>query len=188
LLKRLPNCTVWGCDISEAAIAITLGNARRHGVHERLTLAHGDWKKILPNNFDVVVSNPPYIPSSLAPSSMASVTDLKGSKHKDESRNRTKQVLQPEIHFEPKEALFAGEDGLDFYKQFAQILPKHFSPTANQPDNILAAFEIGDNQEQDVLSIFKNNGWRNLQIKYDINGMPRVLTALPSIQASPPRG
>ena len=179
LLKRLPNARVWACDISETAITLATGNARRHGVHERLKLVHGDWKKVLPKDFDVIVSNPPYIPNRL---------DNKASKE-----------LAPEIYFEPKEALFAGEDGLDFYRQFAQILPRHFSSgsdnaikaglsdhavterLSNKPNtaNKLAAFEIGDGQEEAVTSIFKKQGWTNIQIKKDINNLPRVLIATP---------
>ena len=169
LLMRLPECTVWGCDISEAAINTTLGNARRHNVHERLTLVHGDWKKILPKDFDVIVSNPPYVPSSL------------GKKNND-----GQSALEPEIYFEPHEALFTGgEDGLDFYRQFAQILPAHFLDACEQPaaeqtkPAAFAGFEIGDGQEQAVLSIFEQNGWQNLQIENDVNGLARVLAALP---------
>jgi release factor glutamine methyltransferase len=183
LLKRLPECTAWGCDTSEVAIATTLGNARRHDVHERLTLVHGDWEKVLPHDFNVIVSNPPYLPLSL------------------------QEDMQPEISFEPKSALFDGsEDGLSFYRQFAEKLPAHFAGRCNplirnmgsvnlaptqasplQENEGFAAFEIGDKQEQPVLDIFKQSGWQNLSISHDINGLPRVLTASPPCP-SPPRG
>ncbi len=167
LLKRLPNCTVWACDISQAAIATALGNARRHDVHNRLTLVRGDWRKILPNDFDVIVSNPPYIPNALSDA--------------DKS-------LQPEIYFEPQEALFAGVDGLDFYREFAALLPKHYkksdkgkSDKEKNETKLLGAFEIGDKQEESVLSIFQNHGWQNLEIKNDIHGLPRVITIYPPV-------
>jgi len=187
LLKRLPNCTVWACDISEAAIAVSLGNARRHGVHERLTLIHGDWRKILPNDFDVIVSNPPYVPSSLQSQPLANFTGTKKAK-KNKQAEVNRQILQPEIHFEPKEALFAGEDGLDFYRQFASQLPGHFStnkpfsdqqpPTATDKGRCFGVFEFGDGQEEAVQSIFKKHGWQDLQIKKDTNNLARVLTAI----------
>ncbi len=188
LLKRLPNCKVWGCDISEAAIAITLGNARKHGVHERLTVVHGDWKKTLPNNFDVIVSNPPYIPIDLAPPGLYPIAEpgkldpFGNFKH----MVATKKELQPELRYEPKEALFAGKDGLDFYRDFAKKLPEHFSDP--QKKQLFAAFEIGDNQEEQVLTIFKEKHWQNLEIKKDINGLPRVITANPPQSVSPPQG
>ncbi len=169
LLTRLPECTVWGCDISEVAINTTLGNARRHNVHERLTLVHGDWKKILPNDFDVIVSNPPYVPSSLR-----------------EKNNDGQLALQLEIYFEPREALFTGgEDGLDFYRQFAQRLPAHFSKASAQSStpkrklDSFASFEIGDGQEKNVLEIFTKCGWGNLAIERDINNLSRVFVASP---------
>ena len=173
LLKRLPECTVWACDISEIAITLTLGNARRHNVHERLTLVHGDWKKVLPDNFDVIVSNPPYLPLSL--------------------QTGQQSKLQPELAFEPKPALFDGsEDGLSFYRQFAEKLSIHFvgantggyNPPLQRNEEItsFAAFEIGDKQEQSVLEIFKQKSWQNLSISRDINGLPRVFTASPDIK------
>ncbi len=164
LLKRLPYCKVWACDISQAAITTALGNARRHGVHERLTLVLGDWHKVLPNNFDVIVSNPPYVSSLLSPKL---------------AKNQTK--LQREIYFEPEEALYAGEDGLDFYRDFARILPKHYKKAkeGEKEINLFGAFEIGDGQEQSVLSIFKNNGWQKLESRKDVNGLPRVVAGIP---------
>jgi release factor glutamine methyltransferase len=168
LLKRLPNCKVWACDISQTAITTALGNARRHGVHERLTLVHGDWRKALPNDFDVIISNPPYVSSLLNPKHM---------KHK----NKLATKLQPEIYFEPEEALYAGEDGLDFYRDFAAILPGHYkkAKAGTKELNLFGAFEIGDNQEQSVISIFKSHGWQKLESKNDVNGLPRVITGIP---------
>jgi len=176
LLKRLPNCKVWACDISQAAITTAWGNARRHGVHERLTLVHGDWRKVLPNDFDVIVSNPPYVSSGLNCSSA-----LESNKGQKENAAQRRKQLEPEIFYEPKEALFAGEDGLDFYRDFARVLPRHYKKAKEGEAEIslLGAFEIGDKQEQSVLAIFKNNGWQNLQSKKDINGLPRVILGNP---------
>jgi len=166
LLKRLPECTVWACDISETAITTTLGNARRHNVHDRLTLVHGDWKKVLPHNLNVVVSNPPYLPLSL--------------------QQDMQSALQPEVTFEPKSALFDGsEDGLGFYRQFAEKLPAHFAGAhaaplqGNELSTPFAAFEIGDKQERSVSDIFKQSDWQDLSIARDIHGLPRVLTTSP---------
>jgi release factor glutamine methyltransferase len=159
LLKRLPECHAWGCDISDTAIALTLGNARRHNVQERLTLVHGDWKKVLPNDFDIIVSNPPYLP-------LPSPTEEKSD-------------LQPELAFEPKTALFDGSnDGLSFYKQFAEKLPAHFR-TENPTQSPFVALEIGDNQSNNILDIFKKQDWKNLEIIDDVNGLARLLLASP---------
>jgi release factor glutamine methyltransferase len=185
LLKRLPNCTVWACDISQTAITVALGNARRHNVHDRLTLVHGDWKKILPNNFDVIVSNPPYVSSSLKKEKTGIVS--KQTYNKQMLENMRNKKLEEEIHYEPEEALFAGDDGLDFYRDFAATLPKHFKKSDSEQNEIcknklygLGAFEIGDEQKESVLFIFKNHGWQNLDIKKDINGLERVLIGSPS--------
>jgi release factor glutamine methyltransferase len=149
LLKKFPNARGWGCDISEKAISLTEKNARAHGVEDRLELVGASWTDVLPTGFDVIVSNPPYIPQS---------------KRAD---------LAPEIAlFEPVEALFVeDEDGLSYFRSFASGLPKHFAERGG-----FLALECGDNQSLAVLNLLRRHGFKNLKIHRDTNNLPRVVT------------
>jgi release factor glutamine methyltransferase len=151
LLKKLNNAYLWACDVSPRAIAVTQQNASHYGVSERIKLVLGDWRHKLPDNLDVIVANPPYIP------------------------RQQKANLAPEIAWhEPDNALFTDDqDGLSFYRDFAQFLPSHFKANSS-----FGAFEIGDNQSERIYDLFAVANWRQIKIHLDLNGMPRVLTAL----------
>jgi release factor glutamine methyltransferase len=151
LLSRLSNCRVFACDVNAKAAELTLVNAKRHQVSDRLELALGDWREVLPHGFDVIVSNPPYI--SL----------------------RQKSLLAKEIlEHEPYEALFDGEgDGLSFYRGFASLLTGHFKNA-----NGWLACEIGDHMARQIQIIFEDHGWREVAIHRDIHDLARVLTAV----------
>ncbi|MBX9693335.1 MAG: peptide chain release factor N(5)-glutamine methyltransferase, partial [Cyanobacteria bacterium] len=101
ILSRLANSQVVAADISRAAVAITKENALRHGVINRLEVVHTESWWELEGEFDAIVSNPPYIPSSKA------------------------AELQPEVALhEPSTALFGGdEDGLEFYRHLVDRAP-----------------------------------------------------------------
>lgn len=94
--------------------------------------------------FDVIVSNPPYLTKS----------DMEN--------------LQREVTFEPKSALFGGNDGLDYYRKLLNIHAKNF--------NGLFAVEIGIGEEQAVMEIFKENGLYP-SLEKDLNGIYRVVYA-----------
>lgn len=117
LAAELPRARVVATDLSPAALAVAAGNARRHGVSERLRYIAADWTPCFRRpSFDLVVSNPPYVP------------------HEDAPR------LSPEVRdFEPAAALFAGEAGL------AEIRRLLAAATA-LPEGAFFAFEIGDGQ------------------------------------------
>jgi release factor glutamine methyltransferase len=149
LLRKFPNARGWGCDISEKAVRLTEKNARAHGVEDRLELVCASWTDALPSGFDVIVSNPPYIPQSKQAS------------------------LAPEIAlFEPAEALFVeDEDGLTYFRGFASELPKHFAEGGG-----LLALECGDDQSLSVLNLLRRQGFKNLKIHRDPNNLPRVVS------------
>ena len=150
LLKELANCYIFACDISTTAIETTSENARHHGVSDRLELVCGDWRNVLPDGFDAIIANPPYV--SLG----------------------ARQSLAVEIsQHEPPAALFDTDaDGMSFYRVAATQVPAHLNKTAG-----FIAFEFGDGQAADVQSIFENHGWRNATVHKDVNGLPRVITA-----------
>ncbi len=150
LLKLRSDARIWAADISALAVALTLKNARRQGVEDRLHLMCGDWLECRPPEpVNMLVSNPPYIPSSQRPG------------------------LPPEVaDWEPEAALFGpDEDGLGFFRQLSAE-----GKGLVLPGGVLAV-EVGDGQAQAVCEIFQANGWLQREIHTDLNKLPRVVSA-----------
>lgn len=103
-------------------------------------------RKTYDTKFDILVSNPPYI------------------------RTLDIDKLQNEVKKEPISALDGGEDGLIFYRSIAE---KWFSKLS---DRALVAVEIGINQENQVIDIFKQHGLYDIKISKDLNGINRVIS------------
>lgn len=122
LLAALPEATGVGTDISEAALAVARGNARRHGVDSRARFQAAEWLQGMGGaRFDVVVSNPPYI-------ARATIADL-----------------DPEVaRYEPIEALDGGPDGLEAYRAIIGAVASVLSPGG------LLVLEIGLGQAEPV--------------------------------------
>ncbi len=148
LLIEKPKAKVFGVDISDKAIEVSLKNARLYGVRSRYFILKGDWLTPFKKGaFDVVLSNPPYISN-------------------DEYFTLERDVRD----FEPKEALLAGEKGLDFCEK----LLKHGDEIL-KPGGFLI-FEIGYNQYQEVKNLLKLFNW-NFQFFKDLSGHYRVVKA-----------
>jgi release factor glutamine methyltransferase len=145
-IKKLrPGAEVWAADISEAALSLAKENAERLGAEVKFV--RGDlFSPVTGEKFHVIVSNPPYIPESL--------------------RGR----LQAEVEREPALALFAGDDGLDFYRRIAQEAPAHLLPGGR------LCLEIGDGQGAAVKALLYEK-FADIQILNDLNGLPRVVSA-----------
>lgn len=138
LASRL-STSVIGVDLSPAALEIAHENARAHEVAIELALADGIAWLESATSTDLVVTNPPYV--------------------------GVRDALQPEIRdFEPGLALFAGEDGLEFFRRLARI--------GTRP-GILT--EIGMGQEDAVSTMFTEAGWRLIESRRDLAGIVRVL-------------
>lgn len=127
IAKSCPNAHVWMVEKSEQAFSYLLENIRLNSV-QNVTPLLGDISdpEILPANvrFDLILSNPPYIPSGELPG------------------------LQREVHWEPSSALDGGADGLDFYRLIASVYPKRAVPGG------WIGVEFGDGQEQAVQALF----------------------------------
>lgn len=145
-IKKLrPGAEVWAADISEAALSLAKENAERLGAEVKFV--RGDlFSPVTGEKFHVIVSNPPYIPESL--------------------RGR----LQAEVEREPALALFAGDDGLVFYRRIVQEAPAHLLPGGR------LCLEIGDGQGDAVKALLYEE-FADIQILNDLNGLPRVVSA-----------
>jgi release factor glutamine methyltransferase len=146
LLHELPNATGVGVDTSESALAVAHENAHALGLTERAKFRRGDWDEGIEPGFDIVLSNPPYIPSG----------DIDG--------------LQPEVaSFEPRLALDGGVDGLDSYRRLAPAAARLLRPSG------LAAFEIGIGQGDSVRRIMVSAGLRHIATARDLAAVERCL-------------
>lgn len=145
LAKNLPNAQVSGVEQSPEAIALAQQNVERHGV--RVTLFEGSlFEPFADQRFDLIVSNPPYIPTA----------DL--------------ETLQPEVReYEPWVALDGGADGLDFYRIIVPAAPEHLNPGG------WLMVELGIGQAESVLGMFEKAGFGDCFTAKDPNGIDRVV-------------
>jgi release factor glutamine methyltransferase len=146
LLHELPAATGIGIDASPSALAVARGNAEHLGLAERARFEHGDWDAGLAPGFDVVVSNPPYVPRG----------EIDG--------------LQPEVaQFEPRLALDGGVDGLDAYRCLLPAAHRLLSAGG------WAAFEIGLGQSDSVIALGRAAGLDHLATAADLGGVERCV-------------
>ena len=145
-IKKLrPGAEVTATDISDAALSLAKENAEK--LNAEIRFIRGDlFSPLAGEKYDVIVSNPPYIPDAL--------------------RGR----LQAEVEREPALALFAGDDGLDFYRRIAAEAPAHLLPGGR------LCLEIGDGQGGAVKA-FLYEEFTDIQVLNDLNGLPRVVSA-----------
>lgn len=149
LLER-PEARAVALDISLDALALARQNARAHEVLPRLSLLASDWLTALgPTEFDLVLSNPPYLAIGEAPHLPPTVRD-----------------------HDPRRALFAGDDGLAAIRQLLASVPVYLRQGG------LLVFEIGFGQAEAVRSeILTRPVWRFLKIEPDLEGIPRICVA-----------
>jgi release factor glutamine methyltransferase len=157
LLSELPRASGLGIDRSGEALAIAESNAELLGLTERAAFREGDWGDGLVGPFDLIVSNPPYV--ALA----------------DAAR------LAPEVRaFEPKEALFAGADGLSAYRALVPDCARLLA------EDGVACLEIGQGQGAAVAAIASRHGLRLLASRPDLAGIERCLVFRPAASACSP--
>jgi release factor glutamine methyltransferase len=149
LLQELPGATGVGSDLSHAALAIARRNAARLGVGSRARLVESDWTAGIDGQFDVIVSNPPYIPS-------AGIV-----------------ALAPEIRdHEPRLALDGGPDGLDPYRRILPGLARFCGPRA------LVVFEVGEGQSDEVAKLLIQNGFADVAAHDDLARIARCVSGV----------
>lgn len=160
LVARNPGLQAVAVDKAAAAVELTAKNAYHNGVLASVHCVLADALDFLEEHpaaiggeqgngdaYDVIVSNPPYVPS----------TEL--------------ECLPPEIRHEPVLSLDGGVDGLDFYRAVVPLLRRHVRPGG------LAAFEIGADQGLAVKALFRAEGFVDVRITRDYSELDRVVTA-----------
>ena len=145
LAKYVENTLIYASDISENALKIAEENATRNLVN--VVFFKSDvFKNIIPAfQFDVIVSNPPYIETKVIPE------------------------LSKEVRSEPELALDGGEDGLKFYREIIKNAKEYLT------ENGYLVFEIGYDQRESVMTLLKDNGYKNIYSKKDLAGNDRVV-------------
>jgi len=143
-----PEIQVTALDCSESALEVARGNARRNGVADRVMCLAGDLEALPAGPFEMIVSNPPYIPTK----------DWQG--------------LMPEVRdHEPRLALDGGGDGLDAYRQLARQACRILVPGG------WLLVEVGIDQAKEVSTLFKAAGLKEIGQRDDYAGIPRVVMA-----------
>jgi release factor glutamine methyltransferase len=150
ILAERPKAKGLGVDVSEEALAVARDNAAQLGLEGRTALLRSDWTTGLADeSFDLVVSNPPYIPTD------------------DIAR------LQPEVRdHDPRLALDGGPEGLDAYRLLAPEIIRVLRPAG------MFAVEVGVGQADDVAALFREAGAEALAVHNDLATHPRVVAGV----------
>lgn len=150
MIAKLTDCQIIGLDISSDALNIALDNASRLNLFNKAIFRKSDiFSNVKPGeSFDIIISNPPYIPPS------------------------ERENIQAEVKFDPENALFTtDEKGLEFYEKITNEAPK----ILNKGGYLL--FELGIDQSKDVKSFLVTNGFKDIEIIKDLAGIDRVICA-----------
>jgi release factor glutamine methyltransferase len=148
LLADRPEAQGLGCDISGAALAVAARNAQSLGVQDRASFQLSDWFSALQGQFDLIVSNPPYIAA-------AEMADL------------ARDVRD----WEPHLALTPGGDGLQPYR----IIAAKAGPHLRAGGRLMV--EIGPTQAAAVAGFFSQHGFDQVAVLQDLDGRDRVVCA-----------
>jgi release factor glutamine methyltransferase len=147
ILAERPGAKGLGVDVSEEALAVARDNAAHLGLASRVALLRGDWTQGLAEaSFDLVVSNPPYIATSVI------------------------ETLDPEVRdHEPRIALDGGPDGLAHYRILAPEILRVLKPGGR------FAVEIGYDQKEAVEALFRQAGAAEVRTTRDLGDRDRVV-------------
>ena len=147
LKVNLPQANVSAIDVSEKALEVAKRNAASNKVEINFIQTNILEAEDLNQNFDIIVSNPPYV------------------------RNLEKQEIKKNVlEYEPHLALFVEDtDALLFYRKIAQLALKNLSP------NGLLFFEINQYLGKETVELLENLGFKNIELKKDIYGKDRMV-------------
>ncbi len=150
MIAKYTHAQVIGLDISTDALNTALDNASKLNLNNRAIFRKSDiFSNVKPGeSFDMIVSNPPYIPPC------------------------EKAKIQKEVTFDPETALFTkDEKGLEFYEKITEQAPKILNK------NGFLVYELGAGQSDEVKKIMEANGFGNIDIIKDLAGIERVISA-----------
>ncbi len=151
LLNEFPNASGVGVDKCPHALRVAMENAAALGVKTRAQFMLSDWCEKIEGNFDIIVSNPPYIPT------------------------RDIADCPPEVsQHEPKLALDGGEDGLDCYRTIIAALPRFLAKRG------MAALEMGIGQQQALETLAVQHALQVHAVRHDIQHLPRCILLTPN--------
>lgn len=147
LLHELRNAGGLGTDLSEEALEAARENAVRLGLQERAAFRQGDlWEPVGDERFDLIVSNPPYVPTEVIP------------------------TLEPEVRCgEPYAALDGGEDGLVFYRRIMREAAGHLKPSG------IIIVESGFDEAPQIAALMRDQKLRGIRTVKDYGGLDRVV-------------
>jgi release factor glutamine methyltransferase len=148
IARERPRSSIVATDISEEALAVGRRNANRHGVAGHIQFRHADLLDGITGPFDLIISNPPYV------------------------REIDRVDIQPEVRWEPSDALFAGDDGLDAIRRLLPQVASLLTPRGT------LMFEIGFGQADAVAELISAApGLTMCELRSDLQGIPRVAVA-----------
>ena len=150
LAVKCPGAKITAVDVSAEALALAGENAARHNVAGQIQFLGGDGFAAFSTAaaFDLIISNPPYIPTEEI------------------------ATLQPEVRdFDPRAALDGGADGLDFYRRLAKEAQSFLKPDGR------IMLEFGDDQDGTIRNIFEGEKWIVEAVKEDYSHRARILIA-----------
>lgn len=146
LLSELPAAKAVAVDYCEKALLIAKENAMALGLIGKVEFICSDWCENISGEFDIIISNPPYIPSDAI------------------------AVLAPEVSkFEPKLALDGGKDGFSCYRKIVGALPKVMAK------NGFVAFELGIGQQHLMEELARKNDLEVVGVRHDLGGIARCI-------------
>ncbi|MFP5236124.1 MAG: peptide chain release factor N(5)-glutamine methyltransferase [Acidobacteriota bacterium] len=149
LAHALPGAKITAIDLSREALSIARENADRNAVADRIRFIQGDLlEPVTGEQFDLIVSNPPYVASS--------DHDLLAAEVRDH---------------EPHLALFAGEDGLALYRRLIPLAASSLVVGG------YLALEIGYGQAENVRALLAGASFSSIEFRPDLQGIPRVASA-----------
>ncbi len=148
LAKECPHLQITACDISPQALVVAQKNADQHQVSHIQFLQSNWFDSIPPTNFDLIISNPPYIAEN------------------------DPHLKQPDLSYEPQIALVADKQGLADIERLIQTAPRFLRASG------ALMLEHGYNQADYVQRLFERNHFKNIQTFNDLSGNPRVTHAI----------
>lgn len=149
LLSEFKNMQGFATDTNPLALKISHRNAKTHKVDDRLTLLEGRWAEPLEEEVNIIISNPPYIPSK-----------------------EVKKLMPDVQNYEPGNALDGGKDGLNCYRE---LIPSAYKKLTHGG---LLVLETGYDQHPAIYKLLEGDEWKEVQSFQDLGKRDRVIVAL----------